>query len=379
MKKFNQFCDTFFPVNESSYDTNKGLQKRIVDASSGALGIHSTNNRVKNLQNVSIEEFSKLIGALLGVDTQINAPGKSGSSKFPSVQFDYGEKTRNFILAGGAVASRGHEFEDNFLNDLKTLQANRVVDSTSYNYPGIIKAIVDQFGITEETSFTASKEGGANKKRPITVTSNGVVIGEGGNLDIGSTITDITLDINGQKKYISLKLGNTVQFSNTGLVDIFPKTEVESGQITNEKGTKLLGMFGIDNQTFCDVFNSYGKKKFKAFHELEKSIEPKALIEFIQSSMGYGYYMLHIADNEKTFEFYEVTETIMKRATAVKSKLDVLYGGVTGGAKNVYVSFKTDEFFFEVDFRNRSGSVEPTVMGTKYKYLAWKGTDVSLK
>jgi hypothetical protein len=381
MLKYRQFVNELlgeYPqLNEA--ENNKSLQRILVSTSNGSLGIHSNNNRVKNLKNLTIDEFANHIKKILKLnDVIINQPGRSGSSKYSSVQFDFDGVTRNFILAGGAIASRGHGFEENFYNDLIALQSNRGdFDPSMYNYPNIVKEFIREFKITDEISFTVTKEGGANKKREVTINPGGGLVIGNGNLEIGSTITDITLDINGVKKYISLKLGNSVQFSNTGLVNIFPKNELASGKIENKVGNTLLDVFGIDNETFCDVFNSYGKKKFKEVHEYEKSVEPRILTNFVQSCMGYGYYMLHISDNEKTFEFYEVTESIMKRASQIKSKMDILYGGVTGGAKNVYVSFKTDEFLFEIDFRNRSGAVEPTVMGTKYKYLNWKGIAVS--
>jgi len=92
--------------------------------------------------------------------------------------------------------------------------------------------------------------------------------------------------------------------------------------------------------------------------------------------MGYGYFMLHLSDNQKTYQFVEITPEYMKKACQIKSKIDILYGGVTGGAKNVLVDFKTNDFKFEIDFRNRSGGIEPTVMGTKYTYLNWKGVSV---
>jgi hypothetical protein len=371
--KFKEFTEKVLrPIYEKS---NKEVTQTLVSKYPDKLGLHSEDNRVKNLSKISIEEFSSMIKDTFNVETIINPPGRSGSSKFSSVQFEIEGKTKNILLAGGAVATKGHGFEDNVFSDLVALQSNRVFDEYSYNYPGIIKAIIEEFGIDESTSFTVTKEASANKKRELSISPKGIVIGTG-NLDIGSTITDITLDINGSKKYISLKLGNTVQFSNTGLTDIFPKNEVLSGNITNPLGVKLLEMFGIDNSTFCDVFNSYGKKKFKEFHELEKSVDPESLEDFVRSAMGYGYYMLHIAGNEKTFQFYEVTEAEMKKDTKVVSKMDVLYGGVTGGAKNVYITFKTSNFVFEVDFRNRSGAIEPTVMGTKYNYQNWRGLSV---
>lgn len=374
MLKFKEFSNWLHVINEK---TNKEVTLTLVSKYPDKIGIHSNTDRVKNLANISINDFADMIRSTFNVEPIVNKPGRSGSSKFSSVQFDIDGNSKNIILAGGAVASRGHGFEDNFLADMQTFQANRDLESENYNYPNIVKAIAKQFNITEKTSFIVpdTKAGSANNKREVSQTKDGIVIGNG-NLDIGSTVTDITLDIDGKPYYISLKLGNTVQFSNTGLVDIFKKEDIIKGNISTDIGRNLLNMLGIDMDTFCDVFNSYGKKKFKEKHELEKSFDPKALESFVQSAMGYGYYMLHISDNEKTFEFYEVNEAEMKASTKIVSKMDILYGGVSGGAKNVNVTFKTKSFLFDIDFRNRSGGIEPTVMGTKYKYNIWKGTPV---
>ncbi len=374
MLKYREFVNEFrgYPVNEIY---NKDITTLLSTKYDKDLAKHSNDDRVKNLNNMSIEDFANIIAKEFKVIPQINPPGRSGSSKFSSVQFDIEGKTKNIILAGGAVATRGHGFEYDFANDLKTLQANRVFDAADYRYPNIIKDVISKFGIDETTSFNVIPEGSKNSKREVNITDNGIVIGNK-NLEIGSTISDITLNVNGKPYYISLKLGNTVQFSNTGLVGLFPKDDIINGEIKNEIGKKLLDMLGVNNEVFCDVYNSYGKKKFKAYHELSKSIDKNALEAFVQSSMGYGYFMLHLSDNQKTYQFVEITPEYMKKACQIKSKIDILYGGVTGGAKNVLVDFKTNDFKFEIDFRNRSGGIEPTVMGTKYTYLNWKGVSV---
>ena len=374
MLKYREFVNEFrgYPVNEVY---NKDITALLSTKYSKDLAKHSNDDRVKNLNNMSIEDFAKIIATEFNVIPQINPPGRSGSSKFSSVQFDLEGKTKNIILAGGAVPSRGHGFEYDFANDLQTLQANRVFDAADYRYPNIIKDVIEKFGITEDISFTVLPEGHRNQKREVNITDTGIIIGSG-DLNIGSTVSDITLQVGKNLYYISLKLGNTVQFSNTGLVGLFPKDDILDGTVQSEAGKKLLDMLGIDDKIFCDVYNSYGKKKFKAQHELEKSIDSKALEAFVQSSMGHGYYMLHLSDNQKTYQFEEITPEYMKKACQIKSKIGILYGGVTGGAKNVLAEFRTNDFKFEIDFRNRSGGIEPTVMGTKYTYLNWKGVSV---
>ena len=375
MLKYKEFVNEFrgYPVNEVF---NKDITTLLSTKYSKDLAKHSNDDRVKNLNNMPIEDFAKIIATEFNVITQINPPGRSGSSKFSSVQFDLEGKTKNIILAGGAVASRGHGFEYDFVNDLQTLQANGVFDAADYRYPNIIKDVIEKFGITENSVLLIDAVGSLNSKREVNITDNGIVIGNGKNLDIGSIVTDVTLTVDNTEYYISLKLGNTVQFSNTGLVGLFPKEDVLDGTIQSEAGKKLLDMLGIDDKIFCDVYNSYGKKKFKAQHELEKSIDSKALEAFVQSSMGHGYYMLHLSDNQKTYQFEQITLEYMKRACQIKSKIGILYGGVTGGAKNVLAEFRTNDFKFEIDFRNRSGGIEPTVMGTKYTYLNWRGVSV---
>ena len=55
--------------------------------------------------------------------------------------------------------------------------------------------------------------------------------------------------------YLSLKLGGTTTFFNIGVKKILTKSEIQTGMVKDKDGIKLLDMFGIDNKTFCQIFN----------------------------------------------------------------------------------------------------------------------------
>ena len=87
--------------------------------------------------------------------------------------------------------------------------------------------------------------------------------------DIGSTVTDITLDTecNNKKRkiYLSLKTSGTTNLSNLGLkTTVFPVDEVKAGKIEQEDGKALLKTFGLNEQFFCATFNEYqnGNRKW---------------------------------------------------------------------------------------------------------------------
>ena len=342
-------------------------------------GKHSDNNKVKNLKSISIEEFAEIIKKTFNVDIKaINPPYKSGSSKFFSVQFNLDGDIKNIILAGKAIPTTGHEFELVLVKDLMNINATGDTNPKAYRYKNLIEDIIDTFGITGESKLNVIHAGGSNKKRGVSYSARGGLIVGTGKLDIGSTITDITLNIEGQNShYLSLKKGNTVQFSNISTRNIFPKKDIENYQISNSNAKSLLELFEIDEKIFCEVFNFYGKKDFREFH---KSITPKnkELIEdFLESCIGYGYWMLHLSENQENYQFYEVTESVMKSYSKIKGPIRLIYGGVTGKAKQVFVEIETEDLTFQIDFRNRGGGIIPDAMGTKYQYKNWKGVSVN--
>ena len=99
--------------------------------------------------------------------------------------------------------------------------------------------------------------GGENTKRPLYFTPKiGLTNPKGSGTNIGKSVTDITLiKDNGEEVYLSLKMGNTVTFFNVGIRTILTPNDIQTYNIRNTDGKKLLKLFGVDEKLFCDVFN----------------------------------------------------------------------------------------------------------------------------
>ena len=372
MSRYLRFTDH---LNEAV--SKKVIIQDLINAFPKTFGKHSNSSRIKNLDDISIDEFEQKIIEVLGAtNTKIVNVPQSGSSKFSAVEFIYDSKPHKIILAGGAVASKGHGFEYDLEADLKVLADEKVYDPELYTYKNIIKDIIKEFKITEKSDVKVIPEGGQNTRRPLSINHKGIHIGIDNNLDIGRTVSDITLMVDGVPKFLSLKLGLTVQFSNTGTVSLFPTKEIKSGMITNKSGLKLMEFLGLDNETFCKVFNEFGKTNFKDKH-INKKVDSKLISNFLKEAIGYGYYMVHIDDKGQKYKFYEITKSYMNKASKLKGgDVEIKYGGVSGNSKDIRVIFDTPVFDMTIDFRNRNGGIYPNVMGTRYKYIDFAGKPV---
>tara|TARA_Y100000385_G_scaffold227608_1_gene238578 strand:- start:28 stop:1152 length:1125 start_codon:yes stop_codon:yes gene_type:complete len=338
---------------------------------------HSKTHRVKNLKSISPEEFSQKIKETFkeAENLTIINPPMSGSTKYPSVQFELDGQSFNIVLAGGAIASKGHGFEYDLEKDLKTLSKVKYFNPDLYIYDYIINDIIKEFNINQDSDINVELEGNLNKKRPIEISENGITVGTDNNLDIGSTVTDITAEIDGDRKYLSLKHGMTVQLANNSITGFIPQSEVKNGKIENKFGLKVFDFFKIDNDLFCRTFNEYKKTNFKQYHET-KSLDPKLVENFMRSAIGYGYYMVHLDDKGKKYMFYPVTKSYMQKASKLSGKAEILYGGSTGKSKMVVVRFSTPVFKIDMEFRNNNKGIEPNILGTKYRYVNFKGSKI---
>ena len=73
--------------------------------------------------------------------------------------------------------------------------------------------------------------GELNQRRPLSISGNSLKLGNGA-VDIGNTVTDITLKFNGNTEvYLSLKYGNTLAFANIGVGTVFKESEMKSGKM----------------------------------------------------------------------------------------------------------------------------------------------------
>lgn len=295
-------------------------------------------------------KFLEYLSAQLGVEIEPLKP-----IKWSGLTISFGEGSRG----GRGAASKGFSFEKEVEADLTAYSEGRA----EFNYPDLTKAIVEEFGL-KPGNFKVIPEGAENKPRPLQFTESGPIIGYSEET-IAATLTDVTLEKEGKKIYLSLKYGNTLTFFNSGVKKIFADSDFEDGKIDNSNGRALLDTFGIDNEIFCRVFNEYGKTDFKQYHTTSNDFDQEKLFNLVHSGIGSGYYMLK--GTKGGYSFYEITEEYAKKAATPISGIEVQYGGTDGKGKRVDIKFESESYYFKVNIRNKQGGLYPSHIMCDYK------------
>jgi hypothetical protein len=361
-------------LKEAKWDNEALAIKQLAQKFPDKYEIMGAKNRIANSKKVSPQEFTNDIKSTFNVDVKKMYPPKvspNPSGKFNLFVFDIpieGETVEvGVILAGGASANKGIEFENQVANDLQTYKDG----GDQFVYKDLTESIVSEFGLTP-TNFKIIPEGKKNQKRSLVFTPNGPLISTPGGQSVAETLTDITLLKEGKPIYISLKFGDSLTLFNSGAKTIFPEKEILSGKITNPNGVALLEMLGIDNEIFCRVFNEYEEDKtgtnFKQFHQKTENPDQAKITRFMESGIGSGYYMLK-GSQKGSYDFFLVDEAYSKAAAKLSSDIDIEYGGKGGVAKRVNAVFNTQKYRIEINIRSKSGGVAPTHIMADYKPL----------
>jgi hypothetical protein len=213
-------------------------------------------------------------------------------------------------------------------------------------------------------NFTVSLDGSANMPRPLAFSSSGPTVSFSGE-SIAATLTDITIVKGTETYYISAKFGGTLTFFNSGVAKTLPANEIKSGQIKNPNGIALLKTLGIDNKSFCNVFNYYEKGKAGEFKPKQISADIAQLQNLVSSGIGSGYYYAQAGKGED--QFFKIDSKYNKKASTITSEPQVYYGGIDGKGKRVDVVFESDKYYFKVNIRNKQGGLYPTHIMCDYK------------
>lgn len=281
---------------------------------------------------------------------------------------------------GGKKVNMGNKYEGDLAEDL-VLYANGHMPT---NYPEHVNTIISTLQNKLKLSLTGAQHvGGKNNPRPLVINQGSIQISAGGvsTLDIGATLTDITLYFGKQKipVYLSVKFGSTLSFFNCGIsgggknLSLFPQNELKQMNIPDD-GKKYLDMFGIDYLDFLDVFHKYTGDKDSSTtvsnHSRNTTLDSNgktALEKLCASGIGYGYWMVHYDGTH--MEFYEIDEEYMNKAsTLVSNNVEINYGGSSGRGKRIDMSFETQKYEFKFNIRSKSGGVFPThTNGDYYK------------
>ena len=257
------------------------------------------------------------------------------------------------------VKNRGNLFENTFA---KAIRDSWDSQKKSIN-PAIAKAVdnlAEIYHFDKLKGLIVKEEGAMNVKRPLKFQPGPYITSPTNTLDIGKTVTDLTLheakNISQARPsnvvgYLSLKLGGTTTFFNIGIRTILTPDEIKTGTVRNADGIRLLKMLGIDNQTFCKIFNGRLKKGIKT--NTFGTANRRYLETFLQSGIGYGFCVVHQLNANK-IKTFKIDKQYMQRAAKPMS-CDVYYGGKTGTGKRVDIEIKTPLYLFKLNMRDTQG------------------------
>lgn len=277
---------------------------------------------------------------------------------------EFGGKAAN---SGGKI-NRGILFEKNLEQDF--LQWQLKGETGTYHYK---KFLLDFFSKRKGALIEVMGEGVLNKKRPIMKDAKGLFVSQLGrqrDLDVGSTVTDITLKMTDENKpiYLSLKSTSSVTFFNSGIKKFFTKEDIESGLIKTETGKELLDLFGLDSVMFCQVFNKYAglksTEKQKGIDVPLNSERKNKLKEFTESVIGYGYELIH-EDNRGIIHWTTMDQKTLNRAADIQS-IKVYYGGISGTGKRIDIIAETPMYTLKFNIRSKDGGLLPTHLMCDY-------------
>ncbi len=353
---------------ENNFMTDKGL-------------FHATSILIDGREYTTYApNLDELIIGLKGTRSRLELRGKLVGSKFEEVlSINDIEKGEEFggQPAGGKKQNKGIIFEDELYNRLAECirgttckgkyarQAKHILDATSSAIGSPVKDV--------------ELEGGKNKPRPLILDGNNPIIQPKEPSGHGELLTDITLKHeNGKFSYLSLKYESTLTFVNAGVqAKHFPSFEIKGGAIKNKMGTKILEALGIDNNSFCDVFNKYGKTSGKPMvspHKVDVStkVNKRMLKKFVQTAIGANYWMVHGMPGGQVY-FWKMSSDKNPAMATINGKIELLYGGSNGMGKRIDMTFKNRFFEYKLNIRNKQGGLYPSHLMMDYKSLGATG------
>ena len=268
-------------------------------------------------------------------------------------------KFGNGSSGGRGVHNKGNLFEGTFAENIRQWWAGETI--TDQKIFDTIEDIANVYGLKKlkelkVEELNVQEVGDLNNRRPL-VFSPKVLISSKIPVhddDLGPILSDITLKSERRDiAYLSLKVGNTVTFFNSGVKTVLLPQEIKTGQIKNANGLKLLKMFNIKPELFCDVFNgkikkSYSEDVWRSMTATQKS----NLKEFLISGIGHGYHVVHKFPSK--IKSIQVDKKYMMDAATPLSCV-IYYGGKTGTGKRIDMEIETKNYFLKLNIRDTQG------------------------
>jgi hypothetical protein len=300
----------------------------------------------------SLQRDSKFID-YLNNELDIELDPLNGA-KWNGISIKWGEGSRG----GRGIKSKGPGFEGELVSDLELLNAEGISDSNKNNfkYPDLMIEMSKELGL-KQGNFKVIPEGAQNKSRPLKFEGGGPVVAFSAG-SAAATLTDITIEKGDKKYYLSAKFGDMLTFFNSGVTKILPASEIKEGKITNSDGITLLDTFGIDNETFCKVFNDYPNGDFSDMNGPSTNYDISKIKNLVKSGIGEGYYMVK-AGGKGGDEFYKIDSDYVNTASDISTP-QIFYGGLGGNGKRIDITFESPSYSFKVNIRNKQGGLYPS-------------------
>tara|TARA_B100000965_G_scaffold13280_1_gene10002 strand:+ start:80 stop:1144 length:1065 start_codon:yes stop_codon:yes gene_type:complete len=245
--------------------------------------------------------------------------------------------------------NRGNLFEGEFTNALTAWWEGETVSNK--NMLTAIEDLDKTYDLSNYKQMLAVAVGGENTRRPLMFSPRIQLKNpKGSGFDVGESVTDVTVHLNpGRKKvFLSLKLGGTTTFFNVGVKTILPKSDIQNLNIRNRDGKKLLKMFGIDEEKFCQVFNGTGNGSI----DNRPRYDRKALQHLLESGIGYNYHIIHKLTGRILSK--EMSKAAMKKAARVGAP-KIYYGGKGGRGRRIDIEMMSPTYIFKLNLRDTQG------------------------
>lgn len=339
------------------------------------LGISNDKNIIK-IRNSFKDELTKLHGTNAQIKAElkrkiINSVKKQSGEPMNTTDlaFSYGDGSRG----GKGVKNTGLLFEDDVVASFEIWKQGEPYESGQIldrNIEKFIEELVDQYKLTKYSEIKVIPEGAMNKARPLTANAGSMYVGGSGNYNIGSTVTDVTVQgrrpsgIVDKTVYMSLKKGPSVSYFNAGLSTSFlPGFPTASNHQANYRWTSSMQSFakhlGIDLDMFWDTF-VYKQTPTKPIGITKPKFNKTAVEQLLKSAVGHGFHMVHKMD-AGPIKHFQATPQYMREASTIKGGLTIWYGGKTSAfSRSVQIEMETAHYRrIQLVIRNKAGAHGP--------------------
>tara|TARA_R110002020_G_scaffold7561_2_gene31727 strand:- start:132 stop:1364 length:1233 start_codon:yes stop_codon:yes gene_type:complete len=329
--------------------------------------------RIGNKNKIDKDKFIEVINKVFNTPKlTVHSPkeGPNTSSKYNMFEFEMeGEGLVQLYLAGGA--NEGEKYEQNLLEKMKSsagLSMNEIQHED-------VKQIFTSLGIdpTKITPEDINFAGASDTSRQLSFD---------GPQEIGSTISDVTIDYPGKIYYLSIKNKKGSAIYNGGNIPFIVQNE--DGKVIfdqskyNEKPlfAEIFDTLGIDSQKVADGLNNYvNKTGGSSSFESAQGIDLNKVKNLLASSFGYGYWYIREKSGNKIFTYHVATaEDAYKMVGDLKSdSVKVKYPGPNTKVLEVRIETNSEvleggprvPLVYQIVARNAAGKLLPMRMNIR--------------